>query len=127
MFMSYRIMMKSTRILSLFILGFIFQSSINTNQATRQNLLVHLKKKNAEKKTLVAHVLVALCDNENQGIVPVPKTLGNGLDLRNNLYWGALYGIRTEFKKSANWFFKTSYKNIANIFYIYHCNIFYCL
>ena len=26
----------------------------------------------------VIHVLVALCDNENQGIVPVPASLGNG-------------------------------------------------
>ena len=26
------------------------------------------------------HVLVALCDNVHQGIVPVPKSLGNGQD-----------------------------------------------
>ncbi|MCI5055911.1 MAG: hypothetical protein MRY83_07365 [Flavobacteriales bacterium] len=49
------------------------------------------------------HVYVALCDNENQGIVPVPSTLGNGQDARNNLYWGALYGVKTHFKKSAEW------------------------
>src|SRR5262245_12901887 len=29
----------------------------------------------------VIHVLVALCDNVNQGIVPVPPRLGNGEDL----------------------------------------------
>ncbi|MFK7811148.1 MAG: hypothetical protein AB8B59_01565 [Maribacter sp.] len=49
------------------------------------------------------HVFVALCDNVNQGIVPVPKTLGNGQDPKNNLYWGALYGIKTHFKNSYDW------------------------
>ena len=46
-------------------------------------------------KPLVVHVTVALCDNEHQGIVPVPAQLGNGRDPANNLYWGALYGVRT--------------------------------
>jgi hypothetical protein len=54
-------------------------------------------------KPLVAHTLVALCDNENQGIVPVPAKLGDGRNLRDNLYWGALYGVKTHFKKSKNW------------------------
>ena len=34
---------------------------------------------------LVAHVIVALCDNESQGIVPVPARLGNGHDPGSNL------------------------------------------
>ena len=51
----------------------------------------------------VIHTFVALCDNEHQGIVPVPAKLGNGDDPRNNLYWGALYGVKTYFKKSSNW------------------------
>jgi hypothetical protein len=51
------------------------------------------------------HVFVALCDNVNQGIVPVPKTLGNGQNARTNLYWGALYGVKTHFKKSKDWTF----------------------
>jgi len=51
----------------------------------------------------VIHVFVALCDNDNQGIVPVPKKLGNGEDPDNNLYWGAMYGVKTHFKKSKNW------------------------
>ncbi len=41
----------------------------------------------------VVHVLVALCDNKYQGIVPVQPALGNGQDPKNNLYWGALYGV----------------------------------
>ena len=51
----------------------------------------------------VVHVLVALCDNENQGIVPVPAALGNGEDPARNLYWGAAYGVKTFFSRSANW------------------------
>ena len=51
----------------------------------------------------VVHVLVALCDNENQGIVPVPAFLGNGEDAGRNLYWGAAFGVRTFFGRSANW------------------------
>lgn len=49
------------------------------------------------------HVFVALCDNENQGIVPVPSKLGNGQDPKNNLYWGALYGVKTHFKNAKDW------------------------
>ena len=49
------------------------------------------------------HVLVALCDNKYQGIVPVPATIGNGQDARNNLYWGTAYGIKTYFKRSKEW------------------------
>ncbi len=58
---------------------------------------------NTAPKTV--HVFVALCDNVNQGIVPVPKTLGNGQNPRTNLYWGALYGVKTHFKKSKDWTF----------------------
>jgi len=49
------------------------------------------------------HVYVALCDNQYQGIVPVPAKIGNGTDLSNNLYWGCGYGVSTFFKRSANW------------------------
>jgi hypothetical protein len=51
----------------------------------------------------VIHVLVALCDNENQGIVPVPAFLGNGEDPNKNLYWGAAFGVKTYFSKSKQW------------------------
>jgi hypothetical protein len=44
---------------------------------------------------LVVHVTVALCDNKHQGIVPVPAAIGNGQDPRNNLYWGASYGLKS--------------------------------
>lgn len=57
----------------------------------------------AEEKTKVIHILVALCDNKYQGIVPVAAAIGNGQDPRNNLYWGAAYGLKTYFKKQADW------------------------
>ncbi len=53
--------------------------------------------------TKTIHVLVALCDNTFQGIVPVPPKIGNGQDPYNNLYWGCAYGIKTFFKKSTEW------------------------
>lgn len=55
--------------------------------------------------TKTIHVFVALCDNENQGIVPVSKTLGNGQNPNTNLYWGSAYGMKTYFKKSRQWKF----------------------
>ncbi len=51
----------------------------------------------------VVHVHVALCDNVHQGIVPVPAAIGNGDDPKNNLYWGCGYGIKTYFKRHADW------------------------
>jgi hypothetical protein len=51
----------------------------------------------------VIHVFVALCDNVNQGIVPVSATLGNGDDPPRNLYWGAAFGVKTFFAKNKDW------------------------
>ena len=49
------------------------------------------------------HVFVALCDNVNQGIVPVAPTLGNGDDPQRNLYWGAAFGVKAFFTKNRDW------------------------
>ncbi|MDO5972210.1 hypothetical protein Q4Q35_20625 [Flavivirga aquimarina] len=65
---------------------------------------------NSELKTI--HVYVALCDNLNQGIVPVPKTLGNGQDAKSNLYWGAMYGVKSYFKRSKDWTLISTKTNI---------------
>lgn len=55
-------------------------------------------------QTRLVHVFVALCDNEHQGIVPVPESLGDGTIPNTNLYWGAGYGVRTFFdKKTDDW------------------------
>jgi len=47
-----------------------------------------------------ALIIVSLADNANQGIVPTTSELGNGQNARTNLYWGALYGVKTYFKRS---------------------------
>ena len=57
----------------------------------------------ARNTAQVAHVFVALCDNVNQGIVPVPARLGDGDAPATNLYWGAGFGVKTFFKKSKDW------------------------
>ena len=51
----------------------------------------------------VVHVFVALCDNDNQSIAPVPAALGDGQDPKGNLYWGAMYGVKTFFARSGHW------------------------
>jgi hypothetical protein len=50
-------------------------------------------------KPLIVHVTVALCDNATQGIVPVPPAIGDGNDPRTNLYWGAMYGVKSQLKR----------------------------
>ena len=57
----------------------------------------------AQEPPKVVHVFVALADNQNQGIVPVPARLGNGDDAERNLYWGAAGGVKTYFRRSAEW------------------------
>src|SRR6266700_3699413 len=62
----------------------------------------------AQKAPRVVHVFVALADNQNQGIVPVPAALGNGLDANRNLYWGSAGGVKTYFRRAAEWKLLTS-------------------
>jgi len=65
----------------------------------------HLNEINFDTSIKTIHVFVALCDNKYQGIVPVPAAVGNGQDPDNNLYWGCAAGVRSYFRKSANWAF----------------------
>jgi hypothetical protein len=48
-------------------------------------------------------VFVALADNETQGIVPVPKAIGDGDDPEKNLYWGTADGLKGCFDRSDDW------------------------
>jgi hypothetical protein len=90
---------------------FVFSSSCKTQTGKTSNSTIAGKAPMiATKQQLVfdtafktIHVLVALCDNQYQGIVPVPAKIGNGRDLNNNLYWGCGYGIRSYFKNSRQW------------------------
>ncbi len=75
------------------------QSAINTGHINNK---AEPADTNTGNKTI--HVLVALCDNKFQGILPVPAAIGNGQDPKNNLYWGAGYGIKSFFNtKSKEW------------------------
>ena len=78
----------------------------------RDSIIKNLKTKIANNQPLVVHVFVPLCDNENQGIVPTSPKLGNGLDLKNNLYWGVRHGMKTIFKLNKNWKMISSYNPI---------------
>jgi len=48
-------------------------------------------------------IIVSLADNKNQGIVPIQPSLGNGQDPKNNLYWGAMYGVKSYFKRHSGY------------------------
>ena len=78
---------------------------------SRDSIYQRLALKKEKNELRIIHVLVPLCDNENQGIVPVNKSLGDGLNLRTNLYWGAGYGIKTHFTRSNTWVTKSSVLN----------------
>ena len=71
-----------------------------TSETTKKSVKDDLK---YDISVQTAHIFVALCDNKHQGIVPVPEKIGNGQDPANNLYWGAMYGVKTYFKSSKDW------------------------
>ena len=48
-------------------------------------------------------VFVALCDNEHQGIAPVPPAIGRGDDVRGNLYWGCDEALPRVVRRAAGW------------------------
>ncbi|MBN2135393.1 MAG: hypothetical protein JW737_06645 [Acidobacteria bacterium] len=59
----------------------------------------------------IVHVIIPLADSENQMIGYVPPGMGNGEDADRNLYWGAMYGFRTVFRKSPDWTVVKKWKN----------------
>jgi hypothetical protein len=75
----------------------------------RDAIKERLAAKIAIGEPLVIHSLIPLCDNENQGIVKVNQSLGDGLNLSTNLYWGAKYGFKSHFRRDSNWTLLTSY------------------
>lgn len=79
------------------------------NTSSRSSVTAN--KSGAKNPGKLIHVIVALCDNEYQGIVPVPPSLGNGDDPPSNLYWGAGYGVKSFFKKSKDWTLISEVKN----------------
>jgi hypothetical protein len=71
--------------------------------------------------TPVIHVYVALCDNQYQGIVPVPPKIGNGQDPVNNLYWGASLGIKSFLKRQAHWKLVSTENNVGKSHILERC------
>jgi len=78
----------------------------------------------AKASPRLIHVIVALCDNEHQGIYPVSATLGDGDSPRTNLYWGALYGVRTYFDHQPEWKCVSRFDSVSAIILqrvVYEC------
>lgn len=76
-----------------------------TTKVRKKELVQEKNEKDIEfvGKEKTIHILVALCDNKYQGIVPVPEKIGNGQNPKSNLYWGAGFGIKTFFGRSNEW------------------------
>lgn len=90
------------RILAFFIIifaAFSATADVVSGDSVQERMSIDI----AKGKPLIAHVVVALCDNKYQGIVPVPAHLGDGDDPKSNLYWGALYGVKTHFSRHDDW------------------------
>jgi hypothetical protein len=91
------------------------QTNLNPSEDekfNRDKIKVRINYKKTNGVPLVVHIFVPLCDNEHQGIVPVGKSLGNGKNLKTNLYWGAGYGIKTHFRRNPKWKLVSEQKNI---------------
>jgi len=86
----------------------------NTQEFERQSSFDSLKNKMENGETITIHLRIPLCDNKNQGIMPVSETLGNGLDLKNNLYWGAKYGFKNHFRRHTDWSLVSSELDITD-------------
>jgi len=77
--------------------------SIVYKKIIRNRIITHLNYKIANSQPLIIHTFVPLCDNANQGIIKVGAKLGDGRNLKTNLYWGAGYGLKTYFTRSKEW------------------------
>ena len=77
--------------------------SIVLSAATHEEVQARVRADADSGRPIIVHVIVALCDNENQGIVPVGKKLGNGQEPSDNLYWGAAYGVRSYMTGKGKW------------------------
>ncbi len=82
------------------------------NTFDRKSCIDRVKQKINNQEPLVIHIMVPLCDNDNQGIVKVNERLGDGLNLRTNLYWGSKYGVKNFFHKLSPWKLLESKKDI---------------
>jgi hypothetical protein len=82
--------------------GQLAVQQLTTGTASNQRQSVPQQER-VQNPRRVVHVVVALCDNKYQGIVPVPERMGDGDDPANNLYWGAGFGVKSFFLKQRDW------------------------
>ena len=103
---------KTFLIFIIAILLFSCENKSNKNEPEKQNDITVDYDLGSEDENGIKtiHVFVALCDNKYQGITRVSAALGDGQNLNTNLYWGALYGIRSYFKRSDEWKLLTAQK-----------------
>lgn len=78
----------------------------------RSEIKVRLNAKMVNNEPLIVHLFVPLCDNIHQGIVPTSKSLGDGLNLKTNLYWATSGGTKSYFKNNSNWSLEVQYFDI---------------
>jgi len=69
----------------------------------RTTIQIRLAEKMSSNKPLVVHAYIPLCDNIHQGIVPTSASLGDGMNLKTNLYWATSGGTKAYFKKRSDW------------------------
>lgn len=69
----------------------------------RSGIINYLSQKIEKGQPLVAHILVPLCDNEHQGIVPTSASIGDGMKPDHNLYWATSKGVKRYFKELKDW------------------------
>ncbi|HOQ61754.1 MAG TPA: hypothetical protein PKZ08_14105, partial [Vicinamibacterales bacterium] len=70
--------------------------------STLDDVYARMAESVAGGEPIVITVHVCLCDNR-QGIAPVPARIGDGDAPQDNLYWGALYGVRTFLARAPGW------------------------
>ncbi|CAG5086874.1 hypothetical protein [Parvicella tangerina] len=82
--------------------------------SNRSSIVNYLNQKIERGEPLVAHVLVPLCDNEHQGIVPTSPSIGNGMDPDHNLYWMTSKGVKRFFRDLPDWEMLNAYENVRD-------------
>lgn len=94
-------------------IAFTFACLIGNAQKieNRTSILHYLQGKIDQNLPLVAHVLVPLCDNEHQGIIPTSPKIGDGLKPNSNLYWATSKGVKRYFSELADWKLLKSIEN----------------
>ena len=75
------IKMKTRKIFIILLFILINYTHVAFGSATQQRIDNDI----AVGEPVVIQVSVALADNKNQGIIPVPASIGNGQDARTNL------------------------------------------